>query len=99
MLAAACLAAQPVDRPVARADRDPGRRVVRHARARPALERDEERVLDRLLGAVEVAERPRQRGDRLSRLAAEQAVGDDGRVGQPRAPSVWVWASWLPIAS
>ena len=57
-------------------DGDPGGRVGRHAVARPALERDHERVLDRLLGAVEVAERAGQRGDRLPRLAPEQAVDD-----------------------
>jgi hypothetical protein len=97
-LAAAGLAAQAVDRAVARADRDPRRRVVRDAGRRPALERDEERVLDRLLGAVEVAERARQRGDRLPRLAPEQAVGDDRGVSgagprQACVPSLCVCSS------
>ena len=49
-----------------------------HAVARPALERDRERVLDRLLGAVEVAQRAGEHGDRLPRLAPEQAVEDVG---------------------
>ena len=44
--------------------------------ARPALERDHERVLDRLLGEVEVAEDADQGRDRPSRLAPEQAVDD-----------------------
>ena len=48
----------------------------RHPVARPSLERDDEGVLDGLLGAVEVAERPRQDGDRLPGLAPEQAVDE-----------------------
>ncbi len=48
--------------------------LARHAVARPALERDHERVLHRLLGEVEVAEHADQGGDRPSRLAPEQAV-------------------------
>ena len=43
----------------------------------PALERDQERVLHRLLGPVEVAEDAGEDGDRLSRLAPEQAVEID----------------------
>ncbi len=49
-----------------------------HAVARPALERDRVGVLHRLLGAVEVAQRAGEHGDRLSRLAPEQAVEDVG---------------------
>jgi hypothetical protein len=98
-LTAAGVPPQPVDGAVAGADGDPGSRVGGHAAGRPALQRDEERVLDGLLGAVEVAERPRERGDRLPRLAPEQAIGDDGRVAQVRAPSDCVWASSLPPAS
>jgi hypothetical protein len=94
------LTTDPVDRAVARRRDDPRAGVVRDAVARPALERDDERVLDRLLGAVEVAERARQGRDRLPGLAPEQAV--DGGPGcaqvQPRL-SVWACASGLPIAS
>jgi hypothetical protein len=79
----AALAPQPVDRPVARGGCDPGRRVGRNAVARPALERDDEGVLDGLLGAIEVAERARQDGDRLPGLAPEQAV--DGCPGGAQA--------------
>ena len=42
-----------------------------------------ERVLHRLLGAVEVAEDAREDGDRLPRLAPEQAV-DDVAAWRPR---------------
>ena len=78
----AALAPDPVDRPVTGGGDDPGRRVVGHAVARPALERGRERVLDRLLGAVEVAEDAGERRDRLPRLAPEQAVaGRRGRSG------------------
>jgi hypothetical protein len=48
---------------------------------RPALERHEERVLYRLLSAIEVAEDAGENRDRLPRLAPEQAV----QVGVPRA--------------
>jgi hypothetical protein len=44
---------------------------------RPALERDDERILDGLLGAVEVAEDAGEDRDRLPRLAPEQAVEID----------------------
>jgi hypothetical protein len=74
-----------VDRPAAGRERDPGRRVRRHAVARPALERDDERVLDRLLGAVEVPERAGQGGDGLGRLAPEQAV--EGGSGERQPPT------------
>jgi hypothetical protein len=42
----------------------------------PALEGDDERLLDRLLGEIEVAEDPDKRGDRPPRLAPEQAVDE-----------------------
>ena len=68
------LAAEPVDRAVAGDPRDPGAGVVGDAVARPALERDREGVLNRVLGEVEVAEDADQGGDRPPRLAPEQAV-------------------------
>jgi hypothetical protein len=77
------LAPQAVDRPVARRRGDPRRRIGGHAHARPAFERDDERVLDRLLGAVEVAERACQDGDRLPGLAPEQAVDECPGSAQP----------------
>ena len=52
----AALAAQAIDRPVASRADDPGAGVVRQPVARPALECDYERLLDRFLGEVEVAE-------------------------------------------
>ncbi len=55
----------------------------------PALERGQEGVLDRLLGAIEIAEDAGQDGDRLSRLAPEQVVDEDVlRAAQERAASV-----------
>ena len=70
------LAPQPVDRLVAGDAGDPGARVVGDAVVGPALERDHERLLHRLLGEVEVAEDPDQARDRPSRLVPEQAVDD-----------------------
>jgi hypothetical protein len=43
--------------------------------------------LHRLLGAVEVAEDAGEDGDRLSRLAPEQAVDEEGLVAQPSIAS------------
>ena len=70
----AALAADPVDRLVARGGHDPRGRVVGHPGRGPALKRDHERLLDRLLGEVEVPEDARQRGDRPAGLLPEQAV-------------------------
>jgi hypothetical protein len=81
------LAAQAVDRPVAPDAGDPRAWIRRDPVAGPALERDDERVLDRLLGAVEVPERAGQGGDGLARLAPEQAVEGSSREAQPSAAS------------
>ena len=56
-------AAQPVDGAIARRADDPGTRVVWQAVARPALQRRGERVLDDLLGEVEVADAAREDSD------------------------------------
>src|SRR6266513_724032 len=66
--------ANAVDRLVPRGRRYPAARIRRHAALGPDLERDEERVLYRLLGEVEVAEDPDERSDRPPRLLAEQAI-------------------------
>jgi len=78
------LPADAVDRLVARDAGDPGAGVVGNAVARPALEGDYERLLDRLLGEVEVAEDPDERRDRPSRLEPEQAVDDCSWTGGAR---------------
>jgi hypothetical protein len=89
----AALGPDPVERAVARGGDDPRRRVVRQPVPRPALERDEERVLDGLLGAVEVAEDVGENGDRPARLAPEQAVDEDvlraGAQAEASAPAAW----------
>ena len=56
------------------------------------LERNEERVLDGVLGDVEAARRPDQGRDRTSRLASERAVDDGPRVaGYCAGPSnFWI---------
>ena len=68
-------APRPVDGTVAGRRRDPRARVGRDAVRGPALERDDVRVRDRLLGEVEVAEDPDQRRDRPPVLLAE-GTGD-----------------------
>jgi hypothetical protein len=74
-------AADAVDRLVASDLGDPGTRVRRNAVVRPALEGDDERLLDRLLREVEVSDGADERRDRPPRLTPEQAVDDRGRAG------------------
>ena len=54
--------AQAVDRLVPRRLHDPGARVLRHARGRPLLDGERERLLRRLLRHVEVADETDERG-------------------------------------
>ena len=86
------LAAQPVDRAVAGGGDDPGAGVRRDAVAGPALRGDRERLLDGVLGEVEVAERADQDRDRAPELLPER-LGDrsaasssaDDRPAAPRS--------------
>ena len=82
-----------VDGPVARRSDDPGGRVRGHPVPGPALERDHEGILHRLLGEVEVAENADERGDRPSRLAPEQAVDVRRGRGYRAAPAAFEWTS------
>jgi hypothetical protein len=68
------LSPKPIDRPVARGGRDPGAGVGGDTAARPRLERPDERLLDGLLGEVEVTQDADERRDRPSRFLTEQAV-------------------------
>ena len=67
---------QAIDRPVARGRRDPRPGIGRDAPLGPRLERADERILDGLLGEVEVAGDPDQGCDGPALLLAEQAVDD-----------------------
>lgn len=75
------LAPEAVDRPVPRGRRDPRTRVRRDAALGPGSERLGDRVLDRALREVEVAEDPDQGRDRPPLLLAEQVVDDLANVG------------------
>ena len=68
--------AEPVDGSVPGGHREPGAGIGRQPVAGPALQRDDERLLDGLLGEVEVAGEPDERRDRPSAFFAEQAVDD-----------------------
>jgi hypothetical protein len=70
------LAADPVDRPVARRRHEPGARACRSPVAGPALGRDRERLLGGLLGEVEVAEEADQAGEDAAPLVAENLLED-----------------------
>jgi hypothetical protein len=71
---ARCLAAQLVDRRVARGGDDPAGGARGYAVGRPALARLRERVLDRVLGDVDVAEDADQNRDRTAVLRAERRL-------------------------
>src|SRR5688572_22141948 len=70
------LATQAVDRPVAGSGDDPPRRAGRHAVGGPARARDHERVLDRLLGDVDVAEAADQDRHGSAVLLTEDPLDD-----------------------
>jgi hypothetical protein len=70
------LAADAVDRLVASDLGYPRPRIARDPVPGPALQSDEERLLNRLLGEVEVSDGPDERRDRPPRLVPEQAVDD-----------------------
>jgi hypothetical protein len=67
----ASLAAEAVDRSIAGGGGDPAARVRRQAVARPCAQGDGERLLDCVLGEVDVAEGADQGGDRSAGLLAE----------------------------
>ena len=69
-------ATQPVDRPVASHPGDPSAWIVRKTIDGPALEGDDESLLDRLFSRVEVAEDANQGRDRAPGFMPENAVDD-----------------------
>jgi hypothetical protein len=68
------VAAQPVERAVARGDREPGARTGRRAVAGPALGGGREGLLSGLLGEVEIAEKSDQAGEDAAPLVAEDLL-------------------------
>src|SRR5215218_2326877 len=70
------IAADAVDRAVARGRDKPGARIGGRPLVGPALGRDRERLLSGLLGEVEVAEETDQVGEDASPLVAEDLVED-----------------------
>ena len=73
------LAAQAVERLVARGPDDPCAGTRRDALGRPALRGDHERLLHGLLGAIEVPDEPDEARENASGLIAEEAVEVHGR--------------------
>ena len=70
------IAADPVDRAVARGGHEPRSRVRRHPLAGPALRSGRERLLGGFLGEVEVAEEADQGGEDAAPLLAEDLLED-----------------------
>ena len=81
LVAIASIPPQLVQRPVARHGQQPRPRIVRDARKRPAFERDQQCVLDDLLGEVEVAQDADQRGGEPSGLVSKGRGQDGVRLG------------------
>jgi hypothetical protein len=71
LVAQSSVATESIERPVARRRGDPRRGMVRDPAHGPRIERGDERVLDRLLGEIEVAEDADERRDRPTLLLAE----------------------------
>ena len=80
LLAKRSLSSDPVDGTVAGGRGDPCARRRGHAARRPRPERFGERLLDGVLGEIEVTEDPDQGRDGPALLLAEQAVDDPERV-------------------
>jgi hypothetical protein len=74
------LSSDPVDGTVAGGRRDPRARRRRHPARGPRPERFGERLLDGVLGEIEVTEDPDQGRDSPALLLAEQAIDDPERV-------------------
>ena len=70
------IAADAVDRAVARGGHQPGARVRRRSVSRPALGGDRERLLGGFLGEVEVAEEADQAGEDAAPLLTEDLLED-----------------------
>jgi hypothetical protein len=68
------VAPQPVDRPVPRHRHDPRPGVVGNAVRRPAAQRGQVRILDRVLGEPDVAEDAGKQGDGAAELGPEHPV-------------------------
>jgi hypothetical protein len=66
LVVAAALAADPVDRLTPGCGEQPGARALGDTVSGPPFDGDEARVLQGVLGEVEVAEEPDQRGQNLS---------------------------------
>ena len=70
------IAADPIDRTIARSGHEPGARVGRSSVTRPALGCEREGFLGGLLGEIEVAEEADQAGQDAAPLVAEDLVED-----------------------
>src|SRR5689334_216691 len=68
------LATQAINRAIASRRDNPAHGARRHSARRPALDRRQECVLNRLLGGVDVAEEPNEHGYRSAVLLAEDAL-------------------------
>ena len=81
------VAANPVDGPVSRHRHEPSGRICRHPVSRPALECGRDRILEGVLGEVEVAEDADQGGEHPAVVLAEQCGDGVYWAGTPMGTS------------
>ena len=81
------VATKVIDGAMLRGGHEPRARIVRNARLRPPLQRDDQRVLRELFGHTHVADDPRQPGDQPGRLdppdSIDSAMGISDGHGDP----------------
>src|SRR2546427_3525880 len=87
-----------------RGGHEPSARIVRDARLRPALERDDERVLRQVLGQTDVAGDPGEPGDERSEEHTSELQSQSNLVcrlllEKKKKLTAWATASALPSDS
>ena len=76
-----------IDEPAARGPNEPAARIGREALSRPVVGGRDQRLLDRVLGGIEIARPAGQDGEDLRREVAQQVLGNL-RVAQRTPPAV-----------
>ena len=90
--------ADPVDRLVPRGGDQPARRIRRRAGHRPLLDRDRERLLERLLGHVEIAQEADQRGQDSPVLRPKDLLDAHGRL-MATLPHQAAGCDWMDLSA
>ena len=92
------VASQPVDRPPSGSRRQPRSRPIGESYIAPTTQRQQQGLLDGLLGQIEIAEAPNERAGQVRGFLAEDASDGGIYVGRLTASSLGrgdVAASWI----